>query len=42
MIEAFAELGYMVQNADVKDMIFRFQVDQGILSSLSDDGAGNF
>lgn len=42
VIEAFAELGYMVQNADVKDMIFRFQVDQGILSSLSDDGAGNF
>lgn len=23
-------------------MIFRFQVDQGILTSLSDDGAGSF
>jgi hypothetical protein len=42
IIEAFAELGYIVQWGNVKDMIFRFQVDQGILTSLSDDGAGNF
>lgn len=42
IIEAFAELGYIVEKEDVKNMIFRFQVDQWILTSLTDDGAGNF
>jgi len=42
IIEAFAELGYIVKEWDVKAMIFDFQVDQWILSSLSDAWAGNF
>ncbi len=42
IIEAFAELGYIVEGGDVKAMIFRFQVDQWILTSQSEDWAGNF
>lgn len=42
VIEAFAELGYIVRDGSAKNMIFEFQVDQWILTSLSDAGAGNF
>jgi hypothetical protein len=42
IIEAFAELGYIVENGNVKKMIYNFQFDQWIVNSPSDDGAGNF
>lgn len=42
IIEAFAELGYIVEGWNLKDMIYRFQVDQWIVASMSEEGAGNF
>jgi hypothetical protein len=42
IIEAFANLGYIVEWGDVKNMIFTFQKDQWIVVSLDEAGAGNF
>lgn len=40
VIAAFADLGYVVENNDVKGMITEFQLDYGVIPSKEDAGAG--
>ncbi len=42
VLSAFADLGYIVENGDVKKMLLAFQLDHGIISAKTDDGAGNY
>ena len=42
MISAFADLGYNLVGTDTKSMILEFQLEQKIIDSKDDDGAGNY
>lgn len=42
VISAFADLGYNLSGTDTVSMILGFQLDQKIINSKDDDGAGNY
>lgn len=42
MISAFTDLGYSLENNDVKAMIIQYQLDHGIIKDKNEDGAGTF
>lgn len=42
VMSAFADLGYLPIEGNVKDMIIQYQLDHQIISKKTDDGAGNF
>ena len=42
MISAFADLGYNLTGTDTVSMILGFQLDQKIINSKDDEGAGNY
>lgn len=42
VISAFADLGYNLVGTDTKSMILEFQLEQKVINSKDDDGAGNY